>query len=384
MPNQAWPLKELNKKKEPIGCARSNGFFTEISPTSSGFASRKKIRYDRVNKTEVEERIEMKKEKRSKYRIGTMLIFAVCLLLAAGCESQKKIEKSDKDKDSYEFSVYNAKSDIKDFQFIHNKKGLVVEWKFDEKERKKSLQSPDSSDWVEVNSNYLVRKRNRVRGIIPSKKMKSDEYAHLEIYDLTGSKAKRKEVDLWKMMVEYVKNDDFELYSPFPTLRKMNGKDYAIIEIRKQTQPRYFLLNLKTLKIDKEITEEEVNEKNRVYLSISTLEGYTAGVLPFDNYFWKEKSFKGDINLRASYPTAFNLFSKPEGFAYKVINSENGAITNGKELIDLESEFLKLGSSVYDHAYLPKELSIENKDTKISQFDEIQKYYNGKPISNWY
>ena len=86
MPNQAWPLKELNKKKEPIGCARSNGFFTEISPTSSGFASRKKIRYDRVNKTEVEERIEMKKEKRSKYRIGTMLIFAVCLLLVAGCE----------------------------------------------------------------------------------------------------------------------------------------------------------------------------------------------------------------------------------------------------------------------------------------------------------
>ena len=99
-----------------------------------------------------------------------LLIFAVFLLLAAGCESKKKIEKSDKSKESYEFSVYNAKSDIKDFQFIHNKNGLVVEWKFDEKERKKSLQSPDSSDWVEVNSNYLVRKRNRVRDIIPSKK----------------------------------------------------------------------------------------------------------------------------------------------------------------------------------------------------------------------
>ena len=39
---------------------------------------------------------------------------------------------------------------------------------------------------------------------------------------------------------------------------------------------------------------------------------------------------------------------------------------------------------VYDYAYLPKELSVENKDTKISQFDEIQQYYNGKPISNWY
>ena len=315
-------------------------------------------------------------------KVGKYLFCLICILFIAGCESQKKIEKSDKSKESYEFFVYNAKSDIRDFQFIHAKNGLVVEWKFDEKERSKSLKSPDSSDWVEVNSNYLVRKRNRVRDIIPSKKMKSDEYAHLEIYDLTESKAKRKEVDLWRMMVEYVKNDDFELYSPFPTLRKMNGNDYAIIEIRKQTQPRYFLLNLKTLKIDKEITEEDVNEKNRVYLSISTLKGYTAGVLPFDNGFWKEKSFKGNINLRASYPTAFNLFSKPEGFAYKVINSENGVITNGKELIDLESEFLKLGSSVYDHAYLSKELSIENKDTKISQFDEIQKYYNGKFISD--
>ena len=28
----------------------SNGFFAGISPTSSGFASRKKIRYDRGNK----------------------------------------------------------------------------------------------------------------------------------------------------------------------------------------------------------------------------------------------------------------------------------------------------------------------------------------------
>ena len=75
----------------------------------------------------------MKKEKKSKYRMGRLLIFAVFLLLVAGCESQKKIEKSDKSKESYEFSIYNAKSDIKDFRFIHAKNGLVVEWKFDEK-----------------------------------------------------------------------------------------------------------------------------------------------------------------------------------------------------------------------------------------------------------
>ncbi len=32
------------------------------------------------------------------------------------------------------------------------------QWKFDEKEQVNLLKSPDSSDWVEVNSNYLVRK----------------------------------------------------------------------------------------------------------------------------------------------------------------------------------------------------------------------------------
>ena len=68
---------------------------------------------------------------------------------------------------------------------------------------------------------------------------------------MTGSKAKRKEVDLWKMMVEYVKNDDFELYGSFPTLRKMNGNDYAIIKIMKQTSATLFLLNLKPLKLIK-------------------------------------------------------------------------------------------------------------------------------------
>ena len=171
----------------------------------------------------------MKKEKSSKYRIGTMLVFAVCLLLVAGCVSHKKIEKSDKSKESYEFSVYNAKSDIKDFQFIHAKNGLVVEWKFDEKERKKSLQSPYSSEWVEVNSNYLVRKRNRVRDIIPSKKMKSDEYAYLDIFDLTNKKATKKEVDVWKLMVNYLKNDNIELHGTLQTLRRIGENDYVVL-----------------------------------------------------------------------------------------------------------------------------------------------------------
>ena len=279
------------------------------------------------------------------------------------------------------FNTYNLNADIQNFQFIHAKNGIVVEWKFENNKVAKAVNSPD---WIRVNQHYLVRAREKLRLASASKKMKSDEYSYLDVFDLTNKKASKKEVNAWKLMVNYLKNDNFELVGTLPTLRRIENNDYVVIRINDQLTYRYFLLNLKTLKIDKETTEEEINEKNRVYLFISTRKGYTAGVLPFDNGFWKEKSFKGDINLRASYPTAFKLFSKPEGFAYKVINSENGAITNGKELIDLETEFLTLGSSVYDYAYLPKELSIENKDTKISQFDEIQQYYNGKSVSNWH
>lgn len=304
------------------------------------------------------------------------------ILFLFGCSKSLKEgpkRSSNGDENEY-FSTYNLNADIQNFQFIHNKNGIIVEWKF---ENNKVAKAVNSSDWIRVNQHYLVRTREKLRLASASKKMESDEYSYLDVFDLTNKKASKKEVNVWKLMVNYLKNDNIELRRTLPTLRRIEKNDYAVIKINDQQTYRYFLLNLKTLKIDKETTEEELNEKNREYLSISTLKGYTAGVLPFDNGFWKEKSFKGDINLRASYPTAFSLFSKPEGFAYKVINSENGAITNGKELIDLESEFLKLGSSVYDHAYLPKELSIENKDTKISQFDEIQKYYNGKPISNW-
>ena len=323
----------------------------------------------------------MKKEKSSKYRIGTMLVFAVCLLLVAGCESQKKIEKSDKSKESYEFSVYNAKSDIKDFQFIHAKNGIVVEWKFDEKERKKSLKSPDSSDWVEVNSNYLVRQRNRVRGIIPSKKMKSDEYAYLDIFDLTNKKATRKEVDVWKLMVNYLKNDNIELHGTLPTLRRIGDNDYVVLSITEQKKYRYFLLNLKALKIDAEKTEQELNQRNKIDVMLYTKKALRAGVEPFDNGFWKSEDYKGGINLKRSNSSAFTLFSKKNSFAYKVINSENGIIINSKELINLETEFLKTGASVYDGLYLPGKWSTEGQDTKITSYEDIQKYYNGKLVS---
>lgn len=220
-----------------------------------------------------------------------------------------------------------------------------------------------------------------MRGVVPSKKMKSDEYAYLDIFDLTNKKAIKKEVDVWKLMVNYLKNDNIELHGTLPTLRRIGANDYIVLSITEQKKYRYFLLNLKTLKIDAEKTEQELNEKNKIDLLLDTKEALRAGVEPFDNGFWKSEDYKGGINLKRSNSSAFTLFSKKNSFAYKVINSENGIIINSKDLINLETEFLKTGASVYDGLYLPGKWSTEGQDTKITSYEDIQKYYNGKLVS---
>lgn len=311
-------------------------------------------------------------------KICKFIICLISILFISACSSKEKNEKSSNKKESYQYTIYNANADIQNVEFINNKNGIVVEWKFDENEHKESIASPDSSDWVRVNSNYLVRHRERVRGVVPSKKMKSDEYAYLDIFDLTNKKATKKEVDVWKLMVTYLKNDNIELHGSLPTLRRIGANDYVVLSITEQKKYRYFLLNLKTLKIDAEKTEQELNQRNKIDVMLYTKEALRAGVEPFDNGFWKSEDYKGGINLKRSNSSAFTLFSKKNSFAYKVINSENGIIINSKDLINLETEFLKTGASVYDGLYLPGKWSTEGQDTKITSYEDIQKYYNGK------
>ena len=236
----------------------------------------------------------------------------------------------------------------------------------------------NSSDWIRVNPNFLVRERQKLRRATASKEMKSDEFAYLDIFDLTNKKAPKKEIDVWKLMVNYLKNDQIEFHGTLPILRKIGNNDYVVLSITEQKKYRYFLLNLRTLKIDAEKTEQELNVTNQIDIRLFTDEKNRSGVEPFDNGFWKSQNYNGDINLKHSDPSAFNLFSKKDSFAYKVIQSENGAITNGKELIELEAEFLKTGVSVYDELYLPGKWSTEGQDKKIVSYEDIQKYYNGK------
>lgn len=317
------------------------------------------------------------KNRNSIFASSRLLLGTIFIFLLFGCsnhleDDQKKSSSSDRNE---YFSVYNLNADIHKFQFIHDKNGVIVEWDF---ENNKVAKAINSSDWIRVNPNFLVREREKLRRATASKEMKSDEYAYLDIFDLTNKKAPKKEIDVWKLMVNYLKNDHIELHGTLPILRRIGDNDYVVLSITEQKKYRYFLLNLRTLKIDAEKTEQELNVKNQIDIRLFTDEKNRSGVEPFDNGFWKSQDYNGDINLKYSDPSVFKLFSNKNSFAYKVINEENGTIINGRELINLETEFLKTGVSVYDGLYLDAKWSIEGKTTKITNYEDIQKYYNGR------
>ena len=311
--------------------------------------------------------------------ICKIIICLISILFISACSSQEKNEKSSNKKDSYQYTIYNANADIQNVEFIHDKNGIIVEWDF---ENNKVAKAINSSDWIRVNPNFLVREREKLRRATASKEMKSDEYAYLDIFDLTNKKASKKEIDVWKLMVNYLKNDHIELHGTLPTLRRIGDNDYVVLSITEQKKYRYFLLNLRTLKIDAEKTEQELNVTNQIDIRLFTDEKNRSGVEPFDNGFWKSQDYNGDINLKNTNFSAFKLFSKKNSFAYKVINDEDGTIKNGRELIDLETEFLKTGVSVYEGLYLDAKWSIEGKTTKITSYEDIQKYYNGRMGTN--
>lgn len=313
----------------------------------------------------------------SKVKIYSLVL--ICLLFLVGCslKQMSKSEKSSSEKlgSSY-FSTYNPNADIKSFEFINDKNGIVVEWEYDEKERAESKKI-DSPDWISVNSRFLVRPRQKIRKSSVTKAMKSDEYSYLDIFDLSTPKAQKTEVDLWKTLVDYLQTDDFSLAGSLETLKTIDGNDFIVVMIRESQKYRYFLLNLKTLKIEGEKSYNDLNDSNFFVLHLSTSSEYTAGVKHFHNSFWKKEDYSGEINLKNSNKKVYDLFSKKNVYAYKVINSIDGDIVNGAETIELESQFLKIGKSVYDDAYLPAEWSTQGVDTKISNYDELLKYYNG-------
>ena len=233
----------------------------------------------------------------------------VSLIALIGCgQKEKNSQSSDDTGNSKQYFIYNPQAEIKNFEFINDHNGVVVEWDFNKKEKEESQSATTNASWVTVNSDYLVRKRAKVRDSGATKKMKSDEYFYLDIYHLANQKASKKEVNIWQKLVDYLDEDDFELIGYLSTLRKFENNDYAVLTIYSEKNYRYFLLNLKTLKIDGEKTSKELEENGRIALELDSTKAFSAGVNQLGNSFWKADTYKGNINLKNNNRSAFNLF----------------------------------------------------------------------------
>ena len=73
------------------------------------------------------------------------------------------------------------------------------------------------------------------------------------------------------------------------TLRRIGDNDYVVLSITEQKKYRYFLLNLRTLKIDAEKTEQELNVTNQIDLRLFTDKKNRSGVEPLITDFGNHK-----------------------------------------------------------------------------------------------
>lgn len=289
-----------------------------------------------------------------------------------------KATQSDK-QTTQKFAIYNPKASIKNYEFINNKNGIVVEWDYDRNELKESkkLESPE---WIRANSDYLVRIRKRLRSDTAMKDMKKDEYYYLDVFDLTPKVSVKHELNLWKTLTDYLDKDDFKILSTLSIIQKKENEDYIIIKIEQSNRTKFLSINLRTLKVKGEETEESLSVQNNAVLALSQSNDYKAGVLLWDNQFVKNDDYSGDIQLKNTNFSAYQLFSKKDSVAYRLMSSENGQLTNGSELLEVSNEFLKPGESVFDDAYLPAKWSTKGVDTKIANYDELMRYYNNKMV----
>ena len=256
-----------------------------------------------------------------------------------------------------QFVMWSPRAKIIDYEFIANHKAVAISWD-NEAELKEAKEAKKYDPRIKVGNmmrisgeRYIVQQSYKLKSasykywefekdkvpFLTSNIPESGEYWLLDIYDTKGGRIKQKTYDVFKMVREY-------------------NKEYIPRKIPEYKRYLY-------------------TEQGRVYLPINMVITRNSEL----------KSEMGLIDIEAgkiveSTPSGktANLFSKKDSFAYKVINSENGMITNGKELLDLESEFIPVGKSVYEDLYIPSKWSINGKDQKIVSYDQIQEYYNGE------
>ena len=350
----------------------SNGFFAGISPTSSGFASRKKIRYDRRNKRMVREGSEkmVKVPNRVKKLIFVMIGVGFLLILSYRTYIAIYIKP---------YTFIDLKEKIVDYDFIENGKLIVTKWDYSNK--LDYYMTKNNGDVLRsypiVGKTKIVKEYHKLKDINDMKHNIPDgkEYWGITIYNIKNKKLTPKDYDLFKMTREYNKS-----YVPDRidnVIYISNGKELLDIYL-KSPKDHYKKDIIKSIDLQSgkvidqgDTTEKEVVNDSTNYISFLPIHEQLTMAdrrISLD----KTKNFpESDATIFDKYPNTKDLFS--ESHSMIGILADRPSVDTNIPILQL---LVNPKTNLFKNVTIPAEYSIDGQEHEIHSYDEFKQFYN--------
>lgn len=317
--------------------------------------------------------------KRGISTLSKWLCLTVLLGLLVGC-SLNPVENYNTSKQKETSSIDHRRYlrltpeyEVEDFEYIEDGNGIVIDWKVtnqDELDKNNGVEE----DFAATSQSFIVRNNMKLRSDVASKEMADDEYFYLDIFDLRGSSIPKKKIDLWELTQEYLQDDHYKLFGVGSTgIYEKNGEFFVSVGVRKGKVKKYLSLNLDTLKIVGEIPESQADFRTNHFDSVWAKSG-DEQIFHRDYYYTKSDKYKGTINLKNAFPSAWELFGEEDAVAYRLVNLQGDSVTNASQLLDVYSLFLDEGVSIYDVGVLDAIATSDGQEHRITKFEDIEKY----------
>lgn len=313
-------------------------------------------------------------------------LFSILCLVACAKLTDPKAEDR--------FRSITPQYEVKDYQFIADGNGIVIDWKITNKWELFWHSKVAQTERIATSKDFLVASVFKLRDESLTTESGSDEYLYIDIFDLRTSPIQKKRLDLWALVPEDLK-EDYALFTIADNrIFVEDGRYYvaAFLEMKESVnnslgrvdpsvRDKYMKINLETGQVEGVLKREEVSVKNPLYYWLDT-DIDNLGVKKYSTSFEKTENYDGQINLAVTDKKAAQLFSKKTARAYQLLDIEDQTVKNNRELIDLQTQFLPIGTDIYDVAEFTLRYSRDDKEVvRVTSFEEFEQYYREERLA---
>lgn len=290
-----------------------------------------------------------------------------------------------RNKDSIKY--LSPQYEVEDYQFIADGNGIVIDWKITNKWELSWYSNAENTQYNMATSKaFLIQEVVKLRNSKLTNQSKRDEYFYLDIFDLRNNPIKKKRIDLWALVPEELK-EDHELFGIISdSIFVEDGSYYGIVILHKKTKEypgiAYLKLNLETGLLEGLLDYGDKFITNPLYDMLDTIISIAPVDGPYYNVYQKTENYDGQINLAVTDETAAQLFSKEHAVAYQLVDIENLTVKNNRELIDLRTQFLPIGTTVYDVSNFTWLIGDEKENRRVTSFEEFEQYHEEYKIAS--